>query len=493
MTKEDLLSSKRFTSIQALLWGLALLTVIPLSIHLAIGLNNRPIRDDFCFTIDAHQNGILGNVRYYYEGWTGTYTSTFFQSIVGLLKAWRFVPGILLTLWFITMVGFVHTLFLFIPPEKLPVRYQYPLTLVGAAYLLSTTIHSTTNTYQSIYWTSGAITYALPLIIFTFTLTIVLRYIRSASHHILTPHLALIAGLCMLAGGCSPLFAVAQVLIFGFLLLLSALFAPLKYRRVAVISLLTAFAFSTMAFLIILVAPGNATRQAVYDVYLSFWEQVIISAALSVKYMLQLHFTLPVVLVMSVVGGWLYMINRRRVPPINLLLTVALTILIMMAISMSGFFSTLYAMSSAPPARAMIVMHYGRILGAAVIGFALGYGLIPNLLNRGRNAPSRLVASGGLLVACTIIVFSNFQMLTTTITDAQQIANYAKEWDAVESLLFASDSDDVVRIEPFTDDFHEMIDLGSLRYYPEPQKCVSDYYQVKRIVMPPENRKADAW
>lgn len=62
--------------------------LLPLLSHIYLGQYNRALADDFCFTEQAQNLGIIGTMDWWYNNWTGTYSSTFFQSITGLSGMW---------------------------------------------------------------------------------------------------------------------------------------------------------------------------------------------------------------------------------------------------------------------------------------------------------------------------------------------------------------------------------------------------------------------
>src|SRR5690606_6625987 len=95
-------------------------------------------------------------------------------------------------------------------------RYAGLCATALAVTVLYGVLIGTANVFQSFYWTSGAITYTLPLVILTFLLGVIVSALRSEMQpKQLIPYALLCAGGVMLAGGFAPFYATFQVVFFA--------------------------------------------------------------------------------------------------------------------------------------------------------------------------------------------------------------------------------------------------------------------------------------
>jgi hypothetical protein len=461
-----------------LLWALAIFSMIPLVTHLVIGLGNRPLRDDYCLTLGAQTFGVLGNIRHYYDTWTGTYSSTFFQSMIGLAGLWRFTPFVLIILWFCTLLWTLYALYSLLLKNQPIFRHRFILSLATTSLLLAATVNGTSNVYQSVYWTSGAITYTLPLIVLTFNVGIAIRLLmRDASNPLPLQWLIGIGVLCLLAGGFSPLFAVSQVLLCLFLLGISALYLPAHYRHAAVQIMICASVCSILALLVLLIAPGNTIRHNSYNNSLTMDKEIILSAGLALKYLLGAPFIVLVLPVTSAIGGWLYMELNYRFKPIMLLFLSAMALLITLVMLMSNFFLTLFSMGKFPPPRAYIVMQYTTIWFAAIFGLSLGYGLAQYL--RHSNRYKRFMRNWGFRLATVIILSavsaSLILMTYRTLYEGRLVTAFAAEWDMRAAQLAAAGRPDDIKLETFENfvyNYYRLVGIESLGTSPSPEICL---------------------
>lgn len=474
--------NKRSLPTHLLLWAAALVTALPLLAHLAISVYNRPMLDDFCFAYDAANLGLFAHVEYMYNTWTGTYSSTFFQGIIGVNGLWQFTPMILIILWAGALLWAFYPFVAMIDETRLVAAYRLPVTVILSALLLDATVIGAPNVYQSLYWTSGAITYSLPVIIFTVNLGLFVRTVRDSTS-VSLPYLALIAGLCVIAGGFSPFFAVLQVTIWSSILLGCVLFLPRTYRRAALIASLTAIGFSLIAFVIVLVAPGNAVRRARFPDLMPITEVMTTSIRYGITFILTSPYIAVMICGWGLTGSWLYRIYGKRIAAQRLFLISALAIEAVVVAVICGFFTGFYATNRTPPIRSAIVMQYFIMMAAIVIGLALGYGLTQMLARRSGTQSFRLpiqaVVAGGLI----FVTISVLQMAQQPLNDHVALQTFATEWDEIETQLINAGPDDDIVIQPFSYDFYTMAGHDPISTDPGANGCVNRYYGIRGLRM----------
>jgi hypothetical protein len=466
------------------LWLIAGVLALPLIAHLYAGLSNRPLTDDFCFTVQAQNRGILGALDYWYNAWTGTYSSTFFQSVIGLGELWRFTPILLILLWVLALTWAIYQglLSLHLIDEH---TVRLPLSFGLAALLLSAIVNSTLNVYQTVYWTSGAITYSLPLIVLTFNLGLFVRTVRRSAEFGSDPAaLALTAGLAMLAGGFSPLFSVVHVALWFFLLVGSGLFLPKGYRRAGMTTAFVGLAFAGIAFLILLIAPGNEVRRSRFPESSPLWPLIQFNMTEVQKFLSRSRYWIAPLLAFGIVGAWLRLfkpdIHRGRwwawLAGLLVFLVLSGGVLIF-----CGYFAGVYAMNYAPPPRSEIVMRTVFLSTVCAVGWMTGtltVGLLP--ISRRVMWPVLAIVSA---VAVILVVTDVATMTNRTLDDARSIALYAQEWDALDRRLdeVAGDESAAIVVEPFTVDFADMARVSKISSVPEQNVCLRDYYRIGSI------------
>jgi hypothetical protein len=475
------LKEKRSSLVRrTVLWLIVGVLALPLIAHLYAGLSNRPLSDDFCFTVEARERGILGALDYWYNNWTGTYSSTFFQSVIGLGELWRFTPIMLIILW---VIALTYVIFQLLSGFRVvdDSADRLPLAAGLACLLLSAVVNSTLNVYQSLYWTSGAITYSLPLIVLTFNLGLYFQMVRrSIEKGVDYPALAFTAGLAMLAGGFSPLFAVVHVALWFFVFVGSILFLPKSYRRTGMIIALVGLFFAGIAFLILLIAPGNNVRRSQFPESASLWSLIRFNFSEVQKFLNRSRYWITPLLAFGVVGAWFRVsgFNLRR-PAWWILGLIAFVIVSSGVLIYCGYFTGVYAMNYAPPPRSEIVMRTVFLSSLCAVGWLVG-GLLIGVLSRNiRLAAVVLITIG----AAFFVVIDVANMINSTVDDARRLAVFAQEWDALDNRLNAAAGDEEAAIvfSPFRVQLAEMAQLPAISSDPERNVCLRDFYQVGSI------------
>lgn len=451
------------------------LLFMPLLAHVYVGLFNRPVADDYCFTVIAREYGLIGSVDYWYNNWTGTYSSSFFQSLTGLTGLWRFVPSTLTLLWFAALALAVYQLSVRLP------RRGLIATAVGAV-VVAAAVNGTHNVYQSLYWTSGAITYTAPLIVLTINAGIMVWAVRA---HIeqnvnLLPFLALSAGFSMLAGGFSPLFAVAQVaawsLVFGGVLL----FAPRTWKSQALLLIGTALIFSGIAFLILLIAPGNDVRRSRFPDTPSLSSLLNFAYDQTLRFLRRSGWLLAPALIGAIVGA--LFVPVKKIPVLRLILLMVYMAAAVFLLIMACLFTAGYAMTYAPPPRAYIVPRYGLVLFASGVGLIMGM-LVQALLTR--YVPAVTTRTGLLwaaaAVATVIILFVSLTFTLDTLDASPLLNSFAQEWDALDDRLRNETPGSSVVVDRFRVEFAEMIGVNRITVRALSNECVADFYGLASI------------
>lgn len=467
-------------------FGIIILALLlPILAHLVLGGYNRALADDFCFTAAAWSKGLWGTLDWHYNNWTGTYASTFFQSMIGVSQSWRYTPILLIGLF---SASCWWTAWQFTRTFRLAYRRYTGAAL--ASVLTFGVITGAANVFQSFYWTSGGITYASPLIILVFYLGLLLAIARQEKP-LRWWQFALAVGLPLLSGGFSPLYAVFQVTVFGLLILASLWLAPpekrRRYLRLFGVSLL----FALAALLILLIAPGNAVRQSAFEDLLPLpqviWQTITGTLAFiptAVVYLSPLAVLVPLFLA-GLVAFTCHPLSASERVRANRgsLKWLGLTGLIGYILIASAFFTSLYSIGQLPPARAYIVPQIVLVLMAMAWGYIMGLGL----QRKYATTPPRLspLVTAAILV---LVVFSAAQSAQETLALLPDFQVFASEWDARDAFLTTTDAQGaVIEIQAFTKDLAAYAALDNPYY-----SCIRNYYHQPTLVIleTPENTES---
>lgn len=243
---------------------LVLITVvlaIPLIFHAINGFNSRMLADDYCFAANVMERGFSGSMAYYFYNWQGTFSSTATQSALALggAELIRWLPATIIVVWWAAMNYLISQL-------AMMLKFQLPrlTALALATMLVYALVEGSPTIFQSFYWTSGSVTYAVPMVLFTLVGAVLLRLARANYSLPVTISIAFIAGgASAFLAGFSPIFAVFEL---GFLALSLVgvwLWRP-KQLRVVSILLIACFIGAAIGMAVMVAAPGNSVRQSYF-------------------------------------------------------------------------------------------------------------------------------------------------------------------------------------------------------------------------------------
>lgn len=241
---------------KAFFWLMLILVIIGLFALIYPSFYIRWYADDYSVAAQLKTSSFPQYFIDKYNGWTGRYSSIFFQGAYNLLgyKASVFVPSIITTLWLLALSWAIESVI----KNYFP-KYKYLAAVSIAGFILLCLYSITPNLFQSLFWNNAAISVCLPLICLTINLGILARLHTGRFHGNiwLIPNVAL----TLIAGGFAEMFIASQVTLYG---LLVVLFLIRKNRRDNHLMpfLVAALVTAMIALIIVAVAPGNQVRQA---------------------------------------------------------------------------------------------------------------------------------------------------------------------------------------------------------------------------------------
>lgn len=299
---------------------------------------------------------------------------------------------------------------------------------------------------------------------------------------------ALVAGLCLLAGGFSPLYAVFQTTFFMLAGVITFFLPNILWAKRARGYVFVAFSAALVALLILAVAPGNAIRQAAFENRLS-WLGILFYTIRATALFLPTSagyfspFALLLPLFMGASAGVLFIrlddkqrqYFRRR--GLRWIMAVFLLGHVLIA---SCYFTSLYSIWDLPPARAYIIPQYILVVMMIAIGVIAGMGLQWKHQAGNRWALNWM---GRILIGATLVL-GPVPATLNLLTLGDDFYSYAREWDAQDARLrqlAAQQAQARAIVAPYTVDMADYVDVKPLSPIASDNHCVASYYGLAAI------------
>ena len=373
------------------------------------------IADDYIFVSSSVHDGFWRAQQIVYMTAAGRYTVPFLNGSVGRLGSWT-APVIAIgcmALWLVAAARAAHHAF-----RLADARASRLETIAAGAGFVAAVMCAAPDDYQPLIWLNGLATYGLPIIGATVIAWLVMR----------EQQLPIAAGLiALVTGGCSEVAALAQIAFATAI----ALVAP-RLRK----SLITIAVASAIAFILVVIAPGNFARRTRFEKPMPMWDAVLTAAektpgmiaATALKGYIGF---LPLLVLIALAGS-----EPRPVARSAAALTVAAAIGVMFA-TLCGFF---YGTGKMPWGRVQFVPVAYFTIAVVFVAFAI------------RSKPSHAVSAALsisiALVACAGVI-SQAPIRVQSIRDARDFAVAAQR---VEDAARASKGKPLVIAAPRTFD-----------------------------------------
>lgn len=322
--------------------------------------------DDWC-EIGWARGGPLHSIPVLYQGWTGKYTYAFEVGALKPLSTPWLPTGGALALWALSAYAL----------GRRAGYAWYALLLVG------TTIAAAPAVEESFYWQSGVYGYAVGLALLT------LGYWALDKHPLIAPLIAFILA------GTTDTMAVVQLVAIGVLFVLE----PSKRKRLIAVELA-----ALLGLAVVLAAPGNAVRRAMYppsDTFLA----VVFAVRTTGVFLANALRTAPVALAGALIIPALLpipvSITRRDIT--RRLLLVLLSVL---AINFTASFTAYFATGTPLPTRAEIIP-----ICLSLILLAYGSALVGVRIRQPRPRAAYALALA-ILAVCFIAAGQNWSLLS---------------------------------------------------------------------------------
>jgi len=425
-----------------LLLGVCLLGLaLPLASYALTGWFSRYASDDFCTAGAVVEQGYFGAQAYWYTAWSGRFA--FFALVsaleLGGVRVAQVLPGL-------ALLGGVAALSWMLVPLAWQAGWRHArlASVVLAELIVFGACASVPNLGQWLFWQTGVLTYALPLILLV---VFVGWLIRVALGWARVGPLALLGSgvLLCLAGGLSETTLALQIVALGLATLAALAIGRAGHSRTAVLPLLGAGLLGSLVAAAILgLAPGNAERVVRSD----YPGAQLVNLPLATSASLRLLFGFarrfeaevrPVLVtcgLLSLAIGALVSRSPLSWPVLRARLVrlspwLVLGLLGAAVLVASSFFPSYWVLGFDPPARVEGVAQ--AILVGAVAGLGLAVGRLVGC------APLqpwlRLRVGAGLAVVALGLLLVPLASAGAEVKQLPAAASYATQWDRADGLL----------------------------------------------------------
>jgi hypothetical protein len=289
------------------LWAVAGAAVATLAVYALCGMFTRYVADDYCMAASLRHYSWVAAQSHWYETWSGRFSATALSTLAafGGPMADRALPGLMIASLLLV--------------SWLVMRHIAGLDRLAALALGAVTTYAVIRTApdvtESVFWLTGASTYMPPMILTPLIAVAVVRRGQSRSLGWLT----LIGLLAFLSAGFSETGTALQVTGLGLLVGLAFLPGVKTRLRDLRTALMTAFVSTLVATAVVILAPGNAVRQASYpphpSVVTAAVESLILAAQFTVSLVAHNVDVVALVAGTAAVLGWEYGSKTGRPVP----------------------------------------------------------------------------------------------------------------------------------------------------------------------------------
>lgn len=426
----------------------ALVFIIALASYIYVGFFTRYWYDDFCTAGILQQRGFIDSQIYWYTNWSGRFSFHIIVNIAELIgpKIVTILPLLVISAWCISATWTIHQLFL---------TFRLPFALIGSFVLalavVFSTLGSTPDIVQSLYWQTGMLTYLAPLVLLT-VWTGLLVFVSRIQSKLLVFILFLLIGftLCFIAGGLSETYGILQLGILIILFITGFFCFCNSIRKFSLAFISASLLGAVLAFSIVFFAPGNEGRQAVLPKSPSKVSVVKSSILYTLNFaerhsrrsrgIALLSFLFPAWLVLMFYGEISDGRVNSKITDIKMksaLKIIGLCIIVGFCLIFICFIPAFYALSETLPLRAQILPKFILVTFMMFVGFLLMLSFLNSYADYLRLKFWTLI---GTSIALTLLLFVPLASAKRNLSLGEKAAVYAAKWDEIEREISAAKS-----------------------------------------------------
>ena len=449
-----------------------------------LGYFNRDWADDWCFNADFKNLGFLETVAGY--AYNVTYTPSRYSVTIfaGLLYAFGTLGTQLMSpltvIFWVAGLAYLFYNFAYMAGYKL----SKWLVIFVSAFIVYFSIYLSPHIYQSLYWRTGMLTYATPLVFFPWIFVLITEQSkREKPSAWLT---ALIFVLALLGGGFSEASCTVLVSTLG----LYTLIAGIGYRQKKAwavktfVPALVALVGSVLALALLVFAPTAQVRKERYGEPAGIVETLVLLYQLTYAFFVLSikNYQNIIIIGMSIFSGFLFFPSKtNRDKPVKILLLAVLVGVLAVFLVAVSLAPSAYVEKGLPADRTIIIPRFIAISSFVVAG------LLGGLALRGAFAPRWLET----LLVVLLLVSYIYPLYSLKVT-AEKIPVYAQraqEWDDREATIKSAVANGDERVDIVAIDG---LPVGGIRDFDPPDKsgfwitrCAMKYYDIRlRVSLP---------
>jgi hypothetical protein len=408
---------------------------LTLAAHAYVGFFTRYMADDYCTAGTVRTAGLLGTQRHFYLAWSGRFSFTLTISLVELIgtAVVPYLPLAALVCWFAATTWAVYEL-LNTSLGRRPLLFSF---LVAELIVYATVADNVGGVFEALYWQTGMLTYVAPLIVLTALAGFYARSLRRAELH--APRTAILLlftfAVAFYAGGFSETSALMQIGAFAAAVAATLSLADATRRRRLLATLLSGLTGSVVALALVALAPGNNAREATLPAHSDLLTVFARALSNALNHAVSEHnygvafaprwaallFAATLSFYLSLRAG-ANVGSRKRLRRLLWLTAPGLFVYVCCFIPAS------YAISAAPPPRALVIAQLVLVCTLVSLGWLAGEAAA-SYFNAKRLTPQRaIVASLAALVILLSLTFADSARRTFAL--ASRARPLARLWDA---------------------------------------------------------------
>lgn len=393
------------------------------SLYIYLGSFSQLMADDFCSVYYSERLGVLRSVWYWYISWHGGYSASFADGLLGLFgrTGIGFVTPLALLIWVLSLTWFVFAALKYFGFDR-----QMLISLAASLLVITATLIGSPNPSASVVWWGGLRGYIPPLILFPLYLSMFFFLAQSTAFSKTFVYWCIASFLSVLMiGGFSEPFTPLLLILLSLLLILEVIKYRKAWIRPSSIFLSAGLLGGILALALMVLAPGNAERQAfsppppapmgILSIAARFYFEFLYGILLSpVKTGIFIGVFFGSLSIGALLSGRLAFRLRH----------VVIAILAGLFFAFCCFPPAAFGQSTAPSDSSLITPVYFLVWGVICSGFMSGQILANFVLLRGATPQ---------VVLCTVLVLSlGYSMGAKAVDLAREIqlaTTYASEWD----------------------------------------------------------------
>jgi hypothetical protein len=400
-------------------------------LHAYLGGYTRMIADDFCSAYFAGHLGLLRSIWYWYINWSGRFAAFGADWLVEKISVSTLpaIHSLTVIAWLVfAVVGLQISLKHILPQAKsISVSLALGTVFLFVVLLLNPSIQ------QTVYWWNGMRSYLLPLVLLTlYGVLLQVGVEKWTTSKWQTTGVVISFLFMLMTGGLGETYVAFQVVLLFYLLALELLVhrdkSSLLFRL-----LLAGWIGSLAAFAIVVVAPGNAVRQAYFPPHPSLVKLFQISFQSYLDFIFDILRSPEKIagLFGAILTAAYFGTLSERKSNVERWFIPAL-LFGSFALSFACFVPGAYATSEATAERTIVIPVFGLVLFLLWAGFLFGQQLSRNSLLVGRIIP---------VLAVIMISYSAVLGFQNVYNTRRIYMDFAQKWDKVDAqILLAKNS-----------------------------------------------------